>query len=91
MLAGPDHVRSILGGLLVQDLDDQAITPADWTVASQRPPTPQEKQDLEFAGAWCVTCAPTPSLWPSDGQSLRRGRRADEPRGLSADCPGGSG
>ena len=48
-LAGPDHVRSILGGLLVQDLDDQAITPADWTVASQRPPTPQEKQDLEFA------------------------------------------
>ena len=48
-VAGPDHVRSILGGLLVQDLDDQAITPADWTVASQRPPTPQEKLDLEFA------------------------------------------
>lgn len=47
--AGPDHVRSILGGLLVQDLDDQAITPSEWTVASQRPPSSQEQQDLEFA------------------------------------------
>lgn len=47
--AGPDHVRSILGGLLVQDLDDQVITPAEWTVASQRPPSAQEKDDLEFA------------------------------------------
>ena len=47
--AGPDHVRSILGGLLVQDLDDQLITPDDWTVATQRPPSPQEREDLEFA------------------------------------------
>ena len=47
--AGPDHVRSILGGLLVQDLDDQLITPEAWTVATQRPPTPQEREDLEFA------------------------------------------
>ncbi|BEV35590.1 bifunctional phosphoribosylaminoimidazolecarboxamide formyltransferase/IMP cyclohydrolase [Synechococcus sp. M16CYN] len=44
-----DQVRSILGGLLVQDLDNQAITPSDWTVVSQRPPTSQERQDLEFA------------------------------------------
>ena len=47
--AGPDHVRSILGGLLVQDLDDQLITPDEWTVATQRPPSLQERQDLEFA------------------------------------------
>ena len=47
--SGPHHVRSILGGLLVQDLDDQAMTPDDWTVASQRPPTAQEQSDLEFA------------------------------------------
>jgi len=47
--AGPGYVRSILGGLLVQDLDDQLITPDSWSVATQRPPSPQERQDLEFA------------------------------------------
>ena len=47
--AGHAHVRSILGGLLVQDLDDQPIDPASWTVATQRPPTAQEQADLRFA------------------------------------------
>ena len=69
-LAGPDHVRSILGGLLVQDLDDQAITPAEWTVASQRPPTPQEKQDLEFAWRLVRHVRFNAIVVAKDGQSL---------------------
>ena len=69
-LAGPDHVRSIMGGLLVQDLDDQAITPADWTVASQRPPTPQEKQDLEFAWRLVRHVRSNAIVVAKDGQSL---------------------
>ncbi len=69
-LAGPDHLRSILGGLLVQDLDDQAITPADWTVASQRPPTPQEKQDLEFAWRLVRHVRSNAIVVAKDGQSL---------------------
>ena len=69
-LAGPDHVRSILGGLLVQELDDQAITPADWTVASQRPPTPQEKQDLEFAWRLVRHVRSNAIVVAKDGQSL---------------------
>ena len=69
-LAGPDHVRSILGGLLVQDLDDQAITPVDWTVASQRPPTPQEKQDLEFAWRLVRHVRSNAIVVAKDGQSL---------------------
>ena len=69
-LAGPDHVRSILGGLLVQDLDDQAITPAEWTVASQRPPTPQEKQDLEFAWRLVRHVRSNAIVVAKDGQSL---------------------
>ena len=69
-LAGPDHVRSILGGLLVQDLDDQAITPADWTVAGQRPPTPQEKQDLEFAWRLVRHVRSNAIVVAKDGQSL---------------------
>ena len=47
--AGRDHVRSILGGFLIQDLDDQPMSSSDWTVATSRPPTVEEKQDLEFA------------------------------------------
>ena len=69
-LAGPDHVRSILGGLLVQDLDDQAITPADWSVASQRPPSPQEKQDLEFAWRLVRHVRSNAIVVAKDGQSL---------------------
>ena len=69
-LAGPDHVRSILGGLLVQDLDDQAIKPTDWTVASQRPPTPQEKLDLEFAWRLVRHVRSNAIVVAKDGQSL---------------------
>ena len=68
--AGPDHVRSILGGLLVQDLDDQAITPDQWTVATQRPPTVQEKQDLEFAWRLVRHVRSNAIVVAKDGQSL---------------------
>ena len=68
--AGPDHVRSILGGLLVQDLDDQAITPDQWTVATQRPPTAQEKQDLEFAWRLVRHVRSNAIVVAKDGQSL---------------------
>ena len=47
--AGRDHLRSILGGLLVQDLDDQSIEFDDWKVVSKRQPTPSEMADLRFA------------------------------------------
>lgn len=68
--AGPDHVRSILGGLLVQDLDDQAIKPADWTIASQRPPSVQEKGDLEFAWRLVRHVRSNAIVVARDGQSL---------------------
>ncbi|MBL6803019.1 MAG: bifunctional phosphoribosylaminoimidazolecarboxamide formyltransferase/IMP cyclohydrolase [Cyanobacteria bacterium] len=68
--AGPDHVRSILGGLLVQDLDDQPITPDQWTVATKRPPTQQEKQDLEFAWRLVRHVRSNAIVVASDGQSL---------------------
>ena len=68
--AGPDHVRSILGGLLVQDLDDQPIPPDQWTVATKRPPTQQEKQDLEFAWRLVRHVRSNAIVVASDGQSL---------------------
>jgi phosphoribosylaminoimidazolecarboxamide formyltransferase/IMP cyclohydrolase len=43
------QLRSLLGGVLAQDLDDQAVEPAAWTVASQRQPEEGELRDLLFA------------------------------------------
>ncbi len=42
-------MRSIDGGLLVQTTDRLIAQPADWTVATERTPTPDEVADLEFA------------------------------------------
>jgi phosphoribosylaminoimidazolecarboxamide formyltransferase/IMP cyclohydrolase len=43
------QLRSLLGGVLAQELDDLAIEPETWTVASQRQPSEQEWLDLRFA------------------------------------------
>ncbi len=43
------RLRSVLGGVLAQDADDDPIDPAGWRVASRRPPTPSELADLGFA------------------------------------------
>ena len=68
--AGSDHVRSILGGLLVQDLDDQPSQPDSWTVATQRPPSGQEKQDLDFAWRLVRHVRSNAIVVARDGQSL---------------------
>ncbi len=68
--AGPDHVRSILGGLLVQDLDDRPCEPDTWTVATQRPPSNQEKRDLEFAWRLVRHVRSNAIVVARDGQSL---------------------
>jgi phosphoribosylaminoimidazolecarboxamide formyltransferase/IMP cyclohydrolase len=47
--ADRQQLRSVLGGVLAQDLDDQAIDPASWQVVSQRQPTEAEWADLRFA------------------------------------------
>jgi len=43
------HLRSVLGGVLVQDLDDQGVTESGWQVVSARQPSPDEWEDLRFA------------------------------------------
>jgi phosphoribosylaminoimidazolecarboxamide formyltransferase/IMP cyclohydrolase len=42
-------IRQLQGGLLIQDLDDDDITPSEWQVVSQREPTPDELVALKFA------------------------------------------
>ena len=47
--ANKNYLRSILGGVLIQDLDDQTVDESSWNVVTDRTPTPQEKEDLAFA------------------------------------------
>ena len=47
--ASRQQLRSVLGGVLVQDLDDQPVQEDAWEVVSRRQPTAQERQDLAFA------------------------------------------
>jgi phosphoribosylaminoimidazolecarboxamide formyltransferase/IMP cyclohydrolase len=47
--AAGQQLRSVLGGVLAQDLDNQSIDPAVWQVVSQRQPSEAEWADLRFA------------------------------------------
>ena len=68
--AGRDDVRSILGGVLVQDLDDELVTPDDWTVATDRAPTATERDDLCFAWQLVRHVRSNAIVVACDGQSL---------------------
>jgi phosphoribosylaminoimidazolecarboxamide formyltransferase/IMP cyclohydrolase len=48
-LAPRRQLRSVIGGVLVQELDDQPIDEGSWQVVSRRPPSEQERADLRFA------------------------------------------
>ena len=47
--AGRLQLRSVLGGVLAQELDDQPVEEADWQVVSSRQPSAAELDDLRFA------------------------------------------
>ena len=46
--ASRQQLRSVLGGVLAQDLDDQPVDPTAWTVVSSRTPSDREWEDLAF-------------------------------------------
>jgi phosphoribosylaminoimidazolecarboxamide formyltransferase/IMP cyclohydrolase len=47
--ASRQQLRSVLGGVLVQELDDQPVEESGWQVVTDRQPTFQELEDLRFA------------------------------------------
>jgi phosphoribosylaminoimidazolecarboxamide formyltransferase/IMP cyclohydrolase len=47
--APPQQYRSVLGGVLVQQLDAQPVSEAAWQVVTQRQPDGRELEDLRFA------------------------------------------
>ncbi len=46
------QIRSIRGGVLVQEADCPTLPEGEWKVVTQRPPTPAEAEDMRFA--WIV-------------------------------------
>ena len=47
--ASNQQLRSVLGGVLAQQLDDQPVDEGAWQVVSERQPTAEEFDDLRFA------------------------------------------
>ena len=47
--ASRQHLRSVLGGVLAQQLDDEPVSEAAWQVVTERQPSPEELDDLRFA------------------------------------------
>ncbi len=44
-----NNIRSILGGLVIQDSDDQSINKRDWRLVTKKEPSAEEEKDLSFA------------------------------------------
>ena len=68
--ASRQQLRSVLGGVLVQDLDDQPAQEDAWEVVSRRQPTAQERQDLAFAWRLVRHVRSNAITVARDGQSL---------------------
>tara|TARA_A100001037_G_C15116379_1_gene621606 strand:- start:10 stop:1569 length:1560 start_codon:yes stop_codon:yes gene_type:complete len=65
-----NHIRSILGGVLVQESDDQKINPINWQISTKRQPTEQEIKDLTFAWRLVRHVRSNAIVVASSGQSL---------------------
>ncbi len=66
----PYNVRSILGGVLVQEKDNEPANVDEWKVVSERQPTTQERIDLTFAWKVCRHVRSNAILVASDGATL---------------------
>ena len=64
------QLRSLLGGVLVQDLDDQPVDESVWQVASDRQPSAAELDDLRFAWKLVRHVRSNAITVARDGQSL---------------------
>jgi len=68
--ADKNHIRSILGGLLIQDLDEPNIDQKEWENVTQLIPTEKELNDLSFAWKIVKHIRSNAIAVASNGQSL---------------------
>ena len=64
------QLRSVLGGVLAQQLDDQPADPSAWQVVSDRQPSADELEDLSFAWKLVRHIRSNAIAVARDGQSL---------------------
>jgi phosphoribosylaminoimidazolecarboxamide formyltransferase/IMP cyclohydrolase len=64
------QLRSVLGGVLVQDLDDAAVEESGWQVVSVRQPGIEELDDLRFAWKLVRHVRSNAIVVAREGQSL---------------------
>ncbi|WP_320677640.1 bifunctional phosphoribosylaminoimidazolecarboxamide formyltransferase/IMP cyclohydrolase [Prochlorococcus sp. MIT 1300] len=64
------YVRSILGGVLVQELDNDEIQPETWSLVTKRAPSRHEEEDLKFAWKIARHVRSNAIVVASNGQSL---------------------
>ncbi len=64
------HIRSILGGMLIQDQDNKKTESGLWEVATNRRPIPQEEKDMLFAWNVVKHVRSNAILIAKDGQTL---------------------
>jgi phosphoribosylaminoimidazolecarboxamide formyltransferase/IMP cyclohydrolase len=69
-LASRQQLRTVLGGVLVQDLDDQPVDESVWQVVSARQPSESELADLRFAWKLVRHVRSNAITVAKDGQSL---------------------
>ena len=66
----PYNVRSILGGVLIQDKDNDPVNVDDWKCVTERHPEIQEIVDLTFAWKVCRHVRSNAILIARDGRTL---------------------
>ena len=70
MKVHPYNVRSILGGVLIQDKDNDSVNVDDWKCVTERHPEIQEIVDLTFAWKVCRHVRSNAILIARDGRTL---------------------
>jgi len=70
MKVNPYNVRSILGGVLIQEKDNEPINTDEWKTVTERQPTTQEVIDLTFAWRVVRHVRSNAILIARDGQTL---------------------
>jgi phosphoribosylaminoimidazolecarboxamide formyltransferase/IMP cyclohydrolase len=68
--AANQQLRSVLGGVLAQQLDDQPVDESAWQVVSERQPSAEEFNDLRFAWKLVRHIRSNAIAVASSGQSL---------------------
>ena len=70
MKVNPYNIRTIMGGILIQERDNQPVIMDDWKTVTERQPTTQEVIDMTFAWKVCRHVRSNAIVVARHGQTL---------------------